>query len=108
VLASFPGPVEERAINGMIANELRAHLGRLLSTKEMADWLKVNEKAGAAAAKVDAGSPVPPLPVRVPLDRCELRIRWFCACAWSPIKRRCGPRPNASATTRFVTSSLTS
>jgi hypothetical protein len=61
VLASFPGSVEERAINGMIANELRAHLGRLLSTKEMADWLKTNERA-AGAVKVDAGPPVPPYP----------------------------------------------
>lgn len=46
--------------NAAIADELQRHLERLMSTKEMADWLKANEKAGAAT--VDAGPPVPPYP----------------------------------------------
>lgn len=51
------------ATNGAIADELQRHLERLMSGKEMADWLKANEKTGAV--KVDAGPPVPPYPFEV-------------------------------------------
>lgn len=53
-------PVGWVDVHKQIADELDRHLQRLLSTKEMADWLKANEKAGATT--VDAGPPVPPYP----------------------------------------------
>lgn len=51
-------PVGWVDVHKQIADELDRHLQRLLSTKEIADWLK----ATAGAVKVDAGPPVPPYP----------------------------------------------
>lgn len=51
-------PVGWVDVHKQIADELDRHLQRLLSTKEMADWLK----STAGAVKVDAGPPVPPYP----------------------------------------------
>lgn len=42
------------------ATELQVHLDRLLSPKELADWLKANQRAGEV--KVDAGPLVAPYP----------------------------------------------
>jgi len=51
----------ERPINEAIASELQLQLDRLLTPKELQNWIKSLEKAGAAV-KVDAGPPVPPYP----------------------------------------------
>jgi hypothetical protein len=51
----------ERGTYEAVAVELQRQLDRLLSPKELQNWLKALEKAGAAV-KVDAGPPVPPYP----------------------------------------------
>lgn len=56
--------------NKGIADELQRQLERLMSGKEMADWLKANEKAGAV--KVDAGPPALPYPFEFRADDVPL------------------------------------
>jgi len=62
--AKRPGAVmsiDEGDLAGRIGEELQRQLDRLLTPRELQNWLKSLEKAGAAV-KVDAGPPVPPYP----------------------------------------------
>lgn len=56
---------EVHATDMKVADELQRQLDRLLSPKELGNWLKSLEKAAAAGAvKMDAGPPVPPYPFK--------------------------------------------